>query len=267
MNQDLIVAHEQFLTPSAQLADYVLPADSWLERPWLSDMFGWTSYYRPSEKSMEPPGECESTFSFLKRLAGALDRPEVIPWETIEELYDWRLEKTGMTFDEFSKTHEAYFIAPEYQKYCKTGFATPSGKVELASSILEDLGFDPLPYFREDPPAPEGFDLMLFTGVREDGYFQTGHRHIPELRARQPEPNCFLSPATAEGFGPRGGRLGLGGDGEGLLHDAAGHQDQHAGRARASAPRVVEARAGSRPRSRSVGRSEALRCPADRGRR
>ena len=50
MAQELIVAHEQFMTPSAQLADYVLPADSWLERPWLSDMFGWMSAYRPSEK-------------------------------------------------------------------------------------------------------------------------------------------------------------------------------------------------------------------------
>ena len=197
MNQDLIVAHEQFLTPSAQLADYVLPADSWLERPWLSDMFGWSSAYRPSEKSMEPPGECESTFTFLKRLAGAIGRPEVIPWDTIEDLYDWRLEKTGMTFAELAKTHEVYFDQPTYQKYERVGFATPSGKVELRSSILEDLGFDPLPYFREDPPAPEGFPLQLFTGVREDGFFQTGHRHIPELRARHPEPLAFLSAGTA----------------------------------------------------------------------
>jgi anaerobic selenocysteine-containing dehydrogenase len=61
MNQELIVAHEQFMTPSAQLADYVLPADSWLERPWLHDMFGWMSTVRFSEKSMDPPGDCRST--------------------------------------------------------------------------------------------------------------------------------------------------------------------------------------------------------------
>ncbi len=201
MNQELIVAHEQFMTPSAQLADYVLPADSWLERPWLTDLFGWMSTYRPAEKSMDPPGECESTFSFFKRLANAIDRPEVIPWDSIEEMYDWRLEKTGMTFEEFSQNYEAYFRQPEYQKYKQTGFATPSGKVELKSSILEDLGFDPLPYFREDPPAPPGYDLKLFTGVREDGFFQTGHRHIPELRKRHPEPLCFVSPGTAAAEG------------------------------------------------------------------
>ncbi len=198
MNQELIVVHEQFMTPTAQLADYVLPGDSWLERPWLHDAFGWSSMVRPSEKSMEPPGECESTFSFWKRLAAAMGRADIVPWKTIEDFYDYRLEGTGMTWDEFSKSHEIYFGPLEFRKYERTGFATPSGKVELKSSVLEGLGFDPLPYFRDDPPPNPEFPLMMFTGVREDEYFQTGQRHVPELRARKPEPNLFVSPGTAD---------------------------------------------------------------------
>ncbi|MEM7512894.1 MAG: molybdopterin dinucleotide binding domain-containing protein, partial [Bacteroidota bacterium] len=84
--------------------------------------------------------------------------------------------------------------------YEETGFATPTGKVELYSTILDDLEFDPLPYFKEDPPAPEGFPLKLFTGVREDSFFQTGHRHIPELRKKQPEPNMFISESDARTY-------------------------------------------------------------------
>ncbi len=198
MKQDLIVTHEQFMTPSAQLADYILPADSWLERPWLMDSFGWTSTIRTSEKSMEPPGECRSTFEFWKLLAGALDRSEIVPWETIEDFYSYRLEKLGMTWDEFVNTTDVHFAPPEFRKYRKTGFATPSGKVELKSLALEELGFDPLPYFREDPPIDPNFPLLLFTGVREDGFFQTGHRHIEEMRKRHPEPLLFVSPETAE---------------------------------------------------------------------
>jgi len=198
MNQDLIVAHEQFMTPSAQLADYVLPADSWLERPWLMDSFGWLSTVRPSEKSMEPPGECLSTFEFWKRLSDEMGRADLVPWATVEEFYDWRLKATGMTFEQLCEETDVYFGPLEFRKYEKAGFATPSGKVELASSILEDLGFDPLPYFREEPEADATYPLRMFTGVREDGFFQTGHRHIPEMRERHPDPLVFVSPGTAK---------------------------------------------------------------------
>jgi anaerobic selenocysteine-containing dehydrogenase len=197
MNQDLIVVHEHFMTPTAQLADYVLPGDSWLERPWLTDAFGWLSSYRASAKSMEPPGEALSSFEFWKRLAGALDRPEIVPWSDLESFYDERLEGTGMSFEEFADDTEMYFARPAFRKYLKTGFATPSGKVELKSSVLEDLGFDPLPYFREEPPVDPEFPLQLFTGVREDGFFQTAQRQVPEMRQRCPEPLMFVSPGTA----------------------------------------------------------------------
>lgn len=200
MNQDLIVAHEQFMTPSAQLADYVLPADSWLERPWLFESMSWTSTVRTSEKSMEPPEQCRSTFEFWKMLANSLDRPDIVPWETLEDFYDYRLSKLNVSWDEFVATTEVHFKKPEFYKYRKTGFATPSGKVELKSSALEDLGHDPLPYFREDPPADSKYPLKLFTGVREDGFFQTGHRHIAEMREKHPEPLLFVSPATAKEY-------------------------------------------------------------------
>ena len=200
MNQDLIVAHEQFMTPSAQLADYVLPADSWLERPWLQDGYGCTSAVRVSQQSMEPPGECRSTFEFWKLTANALDRPEVVPWDTLEDYYDWRLHKLGVTWKEFSENADIYFKTPEFRKYRKTGFATPSGKVELKSTVLEELGLDPLPYFREDIPVAPDYPLRTFPGVREDGFFQTGHRHIEEMRRLHPEPVLFVSPGTAQQY-------------------------------------------------------------------
>ena len=205
MNQELVVAHEQFMTPSAQLADYVLPADSWLERPMLMDMCGWGAIMRFSQKSMEPPGECRSTFDFWKGIAGALDRPELVPWDTLEDFYDYRLQKLGVTWEELSESTDVRFDPPEYRKYRRTGFATPTGKVELWSESLKKLGFDPLPYFREDPPVDPDYPLKLFTGVREDGFFQTGHRHIEEMRKRHPEPVAFISPGTAEKYDLREG--------------------------------------------------------------
>ncbi|MEQ9141178.1 molybdopterin-containing oxidoreductase family protein [Algiphilus sp.] len=201
MKQDLIVVQDHFMTPSAQLADYVLPGDTWHERPWLSDLFEWISFVRPSEQSMEPMGEAKSTWEFWKLLANALGKPELVPWKDIYEFYDYRLKGLGKSFKEFCATTDVHFEPVKYKKYEQTGFATPSGKVELKSSILENLGFDPLPYFREDPAMPEDYPLMMFTGVREDPYFQTSGRHIPEMRARVPEPRAYLSEKTARDWG------------------------------------------------------------------
>ncbi len=197
MNQDLVVGHEQFMTPSAQLADYVLPADAWIERPWLTDAFGWTCIYRPSQQAVDPPGECRSTFDFWSLLAHELGVGEHFPWASLGELHDFRLRGTGMGFEEFSEKFELFPAPLEFKKYEQTGFATPTGKVELRSTVLQDLGFDPLPYYREAPPPDPDYPLAMFTGVREDEYFQTGHRHIEELRSRRPEPQLFVHPETA----------------------------------------------------------------------
>ena len=43
----------------------------------------------------------------------------------------------------------------------------------------------------------EDYPLTMFMGVRDDEYFQTGHRHIEELRSRKPEPTIYLHEATA----------------------------------------------------------------------
>ena len=190
MNQDLIVVHEHSMTPTAQLADYVLPGDAWLERP--SMMVG------VSQQAMQPPGECRGVFDFWTGLARRMGHGAHFPWRSLEELFDYRLAPAGKTWQQ--AIDEGVIPAPEFEpkKYLKTGFATPSGKVELHSSVLEDLGFDPLPYYREAARPDTAFPLTLFIGVRDDQYFQTGQRHVPELRAQAPEPTAYLSPATAK---------------------------------------------------------------------
>jgi anaerobic selenocysteine-containing dehydrogenase len=195
--QDLVVAFEHVRTPTAQLADYVLPGDSWLERNALSDSFGWTAIYRTSQKVVEPPGECRGVYDFWRDLAHRVGLGEHFPWRDHDELLNHRVHRLAPSFSAFAADHAYHAHKHQYRKYEATGFATPSGKVELSSSVLEGLGFDPLPYWRNAPPADKAWPLTMFTGVREDEYFQTGHRHIPALRERQPVPLMFISPQDA----------------------------------------------------------------------
>lgn len=198
MNQELIVAHEHRMTPTAQLADYVLPGDSWAERPSINDYYGWGgSIVRTSMQLLSPPGECRGAYDFWHDLAHRTGLGEHFPWKDQTEILDYRVARFGMKYEEFAQKHRVHVAPWEFRKYETTGFATPSGKVELKSAVLGDLGFDPLPYFRPDPVPKAEFNLRLITGIREDAFFQTGHRHIPALRARAPEPNMFINPADA----------------------------------------------------------------------
>ena len=190
MNQDLIVAYEHVLTPTAQLADYVLPGDAWLERP--SMMAG------VSEQAMEAPGECKDFVFFWHELARRMGMGNRFPWKTPEEVLDYRLEPGGASWEETMTTGRLPKASNEEKKYRRTGFATPSGKVELSSSVLEELGFDPLPYYREAATPNEDYPMSMFIGLPDDEYYRTGHRHVPELRRRAQDPTMFISQDDAQ---------------------------------------------------------------------
>jgi anaerobic selenocysteine-containing dehydrogenase len=196
MNQDLLVVHELFMTPTAHLADYVLPGDTWLERPHIHDSYGWRSWLVASEQCVEPPPECHGVFHFWRELAVRLGLEDHVPWRSVEEMIDHRLEPLGVTYEEFCKSYDMKIAPTGFRKYRKTGFGTPSGKVELSSSVLEDLGFDPVPYHRELDRDPD-YPLNLFVGVREDPYFMTGQRQLPSARRMSPLPKVFVHPDDA----------------------------------------------------------------------
>ncbi|MCW3040477.1 MAG: dehydrogenase [Solirubrobacterales bacterium] len=199
-NQDLIVAHELFMTPTAELADYVLPGDTWLERPNIHDSFGWRSWLISSEQAVQPPGECRSVFAFWVDLAERMGLGDQMPWKTLEDMLDHRMKPMGMSYRRFIDTYDMRIAKHEYRSYRRTGFGTPSGKIELSSSVLADIGLDPLPYYRE-PHRDPAFPYNVFIGVREDPYFQTGQRQLPSARKMSPLPKIFVHPDDARDEG------------------------------------------------------------------
>lgn len=198
LEQNLIVAHEIFMTPTAMLADYVLPGDVFSERNHIADTSNWTTRLSLSQKVVEPPEESSSTYMFWRDLAHRMGFGAHFPWHSLEEVLDHRLSPSGKSFDEFAAETYMSMPVPEFRSYRAKGFATPTGKVELRSTVLEDLGFDPLPYYRDVLTPTDEYPYRVFTGVREDPFFQTGQRNIEVLRKRVPTPLFFLHPADAE---------------------------------------------------------------------
>jgi anaerobic selenocysteine-containing dehydrogenase len=87
-----------------------------------------------------------------------------------------------------------------YEKYRDAGFATPSGKIEIFSSLLPTIGEPPLPEFRAPFAKADGFPLTLTT-VKTPLYCHSQHRNLAQLRRLEPDPVAELSRGTAASRG------------------------------------------------------------------
>ncbi|MEM2104357.1 MAG: molybdopterin-dependent oxidoreductase [Candidatus Bathyarchaeia archaeon] len=205
---ELLVVMEYYMTPTAELADYVLPAASTLERDDVA-IAGPRVFACP--KALEPLYERRSDYEFWRGLGLRLDQEEYWPWKTAEEMCDYRLKPLDITFKELVEKYEI-FAPPEYRKYEKYGFATMSAKVEIYSHIFEKLGYDPLPSYIEPPETPvsapdiaKDYPLILNTGGRFLPMYHSELRQIRSAREAFPEPIVDIHPETAKKLNVKNG--------------------------------------------------------------
>ena len=191
-----------FMTPTAELADIVLPAATWLEMDYIGDFWKRHGYILPRRKVVQI-GECRSDHEMLNDLAHRVGQGEYW-WDTFEGGLDHILEPMGITWKDFEKMD---YIRGDvnYRKYKEKGFSTPTGKFELYSTLLEKWGYDPLPQFREPPEGPNSspeiykkYPYILITGRRQPGFFHTENRQLPWLRELHKDPVVEIHPETAE---------------------------------------------------------------------
>ncbi|MFX1573382.1 MAG: molybdopterin-dependent oxidoreductase [Promethearchaeota archaeon] len=196
---DFLVVSDFFLTPTAELADIFLPAATWLEQDHVSENWKFHGYVFARQKVVEI-GECWQDHKIFMELGKKLGQEW---WETVEDSLDWLLEPSGLTWDEFKK--KGYLQGDmKYYKYKEKGFSTPTGKVELYSTILEKWGFDPIPKYTEIPESPvstpdlaKRYPYILNAGLRSPTFFHSENRMIPWLREIRPDPIVEIHPETA----------------------------------------------------------------------
>jgi len=206
---DFLVVSDFFLTPTAELADIVLPAATWLEMEDIGDYWKRQSYLYPRKKILQI-GECRKDHEIFMELGKRLGQEQY--WhENVEGDLDYILEPSGLTWKQFRQMD---YLKPEteYRKHEKKGFSTPTGKVELYSTIMEKWGYDPLPSYKEIPESPvskpemaKKYPYILITGARSPVFFHSEHRMIPWLREIHPDPIVEIHPQVAEKHGIKDG--------------------------------------------------------------
>ncbi len=202
---EYVVVSDFFLTPTAQLADLVLPAATWLEQEDVVNLHKiWCVLARIR---VARAGEARDDREVIFDLAHRLGLDEAFPWRSWRGHLDWALEDAGMTFDEFC---ELGILTGDmrYHKYRESGFATPSGKLELYSGIMESMGVSPLPVYREPPLSPVSspellgeYPLILTSGAKIREFFHSEGRQIGSLREKHPDPLVEIHPRTAASLG------------------------------------------------------------------
>ena len=199
---EFLAVSDLFMTPTAALADIVLPAATYLEY----DSISITPYYPAAQiqRKVAAIGECRSDFEMVDALAKRLGLNEYF-WENIEDFFDIVLQSSGTTFAEF-KNKGILTGAVEYRKFEKNGFQTSSGKVELYSNQLEEWGFEALPVYNDS--LETSFSLqeagnypLILTSQKPGYYVHSSGRQIKSLRARHPGPCVHIHPETAKGLG------------------------------------------------------------------
>jgi len=199
---------EVFMTPTAMLADYVLPVTFWPERPAIN-FIGYANSVivgqRLVPKSMPGIYDRRDDYDVRRGLGIRLGQEKYWPWKDLDETLDYRLKNFGMSLDEFAWKKGWDTEPPQFKSYEKEGFRTPTGKIELWSTIFDAQGYDPLPHFEEPAESPisrpdltREYPYILINSPKSRFYTHSQLRQSEFLRKRHKEPLVRIHPDTAK---------------------------------------------------------------------
>ncbi len=208
---NFLVVSDIFMTATASLADIILPSASYLEADAvLVGGLGVGDTYLQAQQKVVQVGECRSDLEIVISLAERMGLGKYF-WKDLHAYLDSYLEKAGLSFDELRQRNFLVSSGTAYRKYLQKGFNTPSGKVELYSSLCEKWGYEPLPVYHEPretalsaPEMVQDYPLTL-TSAHDKNYVHSQGRHLETLRKLNPKPLVTIYPVTAQELGIREG--------------------------------------------------------------
>ena len=203
---ELLVVVEYWKTPTAALADYIMPAEDWMGRPMCTTSEDSMDFITVGDRGVECFEERHADFDFFRLLGRAMGQEEYWPWETYEECIQSQIERCGLDYEDVVNMGQYFPYPTEYYKYARRlengqiqGFATSSRKAEMYPALIEELGYDPIPRYIEpesplsDPEMAKEYPLRLTTAGRISPLFHSEHRTPGEgTRTSCPYPMTWM---------------------------------------------------------------------------
>jgi anaerobic selenocysteine-containing dehydrogenase len=199
MSLDFVAVADIFMTPTASMADIVLPVAHQYEMNDIGHYGIGHGMILARPKLVEPPEECWPDIKIMNELGKRVSVPEY--WhDDFEEFLEDVVRPAGLTYREFAAM--GYLKGPDrFKLHEEKGFRTPTGKVELKLSTAEKFKLKPLPDFTALPEEDDPEYPLILISAKSRYYLLSSYRWVKRLREKRPHPIIEIHPETAAAHG------------------------------------------------------------------
>lgn len=211
---DLLVAIDVNWSETAWYADVLLPESTFLER---ANILGQSISSRPAfllrDQALAPRFDSRPAWWIFREILRRLDLADALDFETVEEIWDYQLEGTGVTVAQMREQGVLSPVAEGADRAVEPCFPTPSGKIEFAGSLLAQAGLPDFPAFAPTERLTADRFYLLFGRPAVLTHGQSLNN--PLLNELAGEQTLWIHPARAA-------TLGIG-EGDEVLISGAGY--------------------------------------------
>ena len=205
---DFIVTIDIQFSETAWYSDVILPESIYLER---GDSIQEADGLKPSlvirKPAVTPRHDTKPGWEIIKGIADRLNIGHFFPYSSVEDLWDYQLNGTGISWSELEeKGFKVFSDKPIYwDRENGMKFKTPSGKIEFISSLFEDNKIPSLPAYKPvDMPEEGSFRFMIGRGI--------AHTHVstqnnPLLNELVSENKLWINTKEAAKLGIKEGQM------------------------------------------------------------
>jgi thiosulfate reductase / polysulfide reductase chain A len=202
----LLVSIDVNYSETGWYSDVILPEATYLER---ANILAGKSGSKPGiamrDQAIAPRLDARPAWWIFKELAKRLGAGDCFNFETIEDIWRYQLEGTGITIEQVREKGMVSLADQPifWDRNEGLKFKTPSGKIELESSLLTECGFSSLAEFRPPPDLQPGHFRLIFGRPATHNHAHTMNN--PVLHEILPENTLWIHPQAARPLGIKEG--------------------------------------------------------------
>ena len=197
----LLVSIDVRYSETGWYSDVILPESTYLERAnILAQQPGPVPVFAMRDQAIAPRFDSRPAWWIFREILKRVGNKEALDFETIEEIWNYQLEGTGVTVAEMRETGVVGLAAvPKLAPRDELKFPTPSGKIEIDGALLKQAGLPAFPPY-EPKTAPQGDQFTLLFG-RPPVLAHSQSLNNPILRDIAPEQVLWIHPDRAGALG------------------------------------------------------------------